>query len=133
MELRERAETVSRMFIRLDASIRSELTAIEIREQQEREQKRLRWGVAVSALSLIAVPIGFLAAYFGINATEVSNQWSMFDMHHYWRVYAAAACLAFVPPISFLILNGRAWLTSHQEKKERQKKLQAESDSNAGA
>jgi hypothetical protein len=28
MELRERAETVSRMFIRLDASIRSELTAI---------------------------------------------------------------------------------------------------------
>ncbi len=133
MELRERAETVSRMFIRLDASIRSELTAIEIREQQEQEQKRLRWGAAVSVLSLPAVPIGFLGAYFGINATEVNNQWSIFDMHHYRPVYVTAGFLALIPLIVFLILNGRAWLTSHQEKKERQKQLQAQFDSNAGA
>jgi heme exporter protein D len=79
------------------------------------------------------VPIGFLGAYFGINATEVSNQWSIFDMHHYRPVYATAGCLALVPLIAFFILNGRAWLTSHQEKKKRQKQLQAQPDSNAGA
>lgn len=133
MELRERAETVSRMFTRLDASIKSELTAIEIREQQEREQKRLRWGAAVSVLSLPAVPIGFLGTYFGINATEVKNDWSIFDMHHYRPVYVTAACLALVPLIAFLILNGRAWLTSRQEKKERQKQLQEQYDRNAEA
>ncbi|HEY6425365.1 MAG TPA: hypothetical protein VIY28_19405 [Pseudonocardiaceae bacterium] len=132
MELRERAETVSRMFVRLDASIRSELTAIEIRERQRQEQKRLRWGAAVSVLSLIAVPIGFLGTYFGINGTQVQSEWSIFDMHHYWLAYIAAGCLALVPFISFLILNGGAWLASHREKKERQEQLQAESSSNAG-
>ncbi|HSL06391.1 MAG TPA: hypothetical protein VK887_00265 [Pseudonocardiaceae bacterium] len=133
MELRERAETASRMFIRLDASIRSELTAIEIRERQQQEQKRLRWGAAVSVLSLIAVPIGFLVAYFGINATEVNDEWSIFDMHHYWPAYAVAGFLALVPLISFLILNRHAWRTSRQEKKKRQEQLQAESSSNAKA
>ncbi|MGH3800262.1 MAG: hypothetical protein ACRDTD_09050 [Pseudonocardiaceae bacterium] len=133
MELRERAETASRMFIRLDASIRSELTAIEIRERQQQEQKRLHWGAAVSVLSLIAVPIGFLVAYFGINATEVNNTWSIFDMHHYWHVYSVAGFLALVPLIGFLILNGRAWRTSRRERKKRQEQLRAESSSNAKA
>jgi hypothetical protein len=133
MELRERAETVSRMFIRLDASIRSELTAIEIRERQQQEQKRLHWGAAVSVLSLIAVPIGFLGTYFGINSTQVNSAWSIFDMHHYLLAYVAAGCLALVPFISFLILNGGAWLASRREKKERQKQLQTESSSYAEA
>ena len=127
--------------MRLDASIRSELTAIEIREQHEQEKERLFWGASVGALSLIAVPIGFLAAYFGINATEVSNQWSIFNMDHYWPVYVAAGCLALVPLIAFLILNKRALVISRQDEEERQKKLrakkrqeqlQAQSDSNAG-
>jgi len=133
MELRERAETVSRMFIRLDASIRSELTAIEIRERQRQEQKRLRWGAAVSILSLIAVPIGFLGTYFGINGTQVNSGWSIFDMHHYWITYVAAGCLALVPFISFLILNSGAWLASRRENKERQEQLQAQSSSDTGA
>jgi hypothetical protein len=141
MELRERAETASRMFMRLDASIRSELTAIEIRERHEQEKERLFWGASVGVLSLIAVPIGFLAAYFGINATEVSNQLSIFDMGHYWPAYVTAGCLALVPLIAFRILNNRALVTSRQDEAERQKKLrekkrqeqlQAQSDSNAG-
>jgi hypothetical protein len=133
MELRERAETVSRMFIRLDASIRSELTAIDIRERQHQEQKRLRWGAAVSVLSLIAVPIGFLGTYFGINGTEVKGEWSIFDMHHYWLAYVAAGCLALVPFISFLVLNGGAWLASRRENKERQEQLRTEFSSYAEA
>lgn len=127
LELRERAETVSKMFIRLAASIRSELTAIEIKVRRQQEGKRLRWGAAVSVLSLIAVPIGFLGTYFGINSTQVNSAWSIFDMHHYWLAYVAAGCLALVPFISFLILNGGAWLASRQEKKDRQKQLQAAS------
>jgi hypothetical protein len=123
MELRERAETVSRMFTRLDASIRSELTAIEIRERQQQEEKRLRWGAAVSFLGLIAVPIGFLGAYFGINGREVNSDWSIFDMNHYEPAYLAAGSLALIPFISFLVLNGRAWLTSRREKKQRESEL----------
>ncbi|HEY3749962.1 MAG TPA: hypothetical protein VGL80_12255, partial [Pseudonocardiaceae bacterium] len=119
MELRERANTVSRMFTRLDASIRSELTAIEIREQQENEERRLRRGAAVSVLSFVAVPLGFLLAFFGINADQVNGDWSIFDLGHYLTVYVAATALAVTPFIAFLILNGRAWLVSYREKKDR--------------
>jgi hypothetical protein len=133
MELRERAKTASRMFVRLDASIRSELIAIDIRERQQQEGRRLRWGAAITVLSLLAVPIGFLGAYFGINAREVKSDWSIFDMDHYEFAYVAAGCLALIPLISFLALNGRAWLTNWREKRRREKQLRALSGSQVTA
>jgi hypothetical protein len=124
MELRERAETVSRMFSRLDASIRSELTAIEIRERQADEVKRLRRDAAISVLSFIAVPVGFLVAFFGINSTQVNSSWSIFNFHHYLFVYLTAVFLALTPLIAFFVLNGSAWLRSRAEKTERNNRLQ---------
>ncbi len=120
MELPTRARTVSRMFARLDSSIRSELTAIDIRERKEEERKRLeqerarlRRAVAVSALSTVGVPLGFLVSFFGINATQVQGTYSIFDMRHYLDVYLAAAVLACVPFGVLVFLNGsaalRAW------------------------
>jgi formate-dependent nitrite reductase membrane component NrfD len=119
------------MFSRLDASIRSELIAIEIRERQQQEEKRLRWGIAVTVLSLIAVPIGFLGAYFGVNASEVNDDWSMFDMSHHRFAYITAGCLMFIPFICFLVLNGNSWLANRREKKQREENLRAISRSQA--
>lgn len=124
MELRERAETVSRMFTRLDASIRSELTAIDIREQQAEEDKRLRRDAAFSVLSFIGVPLGFLLAYFGINGSQVNSNWSIFSSH-YMPVYIAAAVLAVTPLVAFLALNGRVWLRSRRDKTLRKDRLRA--------
>jgi len=124
MELRERAETVSRMFSRLDASIRSELTAIEIRERQADEDKRLRRDAAVSVLSFIGVPLGFLVAFFGINSTQVNNRWSIFNFHHYLFVYLTAAFLALTPLMAFFVLNGREWMRSRADKTDRDNRLQ---------
>jgi hypothetical protein len=126
MELRERAETVSRMFTRLDATIRSELTAIEIREQHADEQRRIRRNAAISALSFIAVPLGFLLAFFGINAQQVDGHLSIFDWGHYLTVYIAAAVLAFTPVFAFLVLNGRAWLKNRSEQRERDRAVARE-------
>jgi hypothetical protein len=126
MELRERAETVSRMFSRLDASIRSELTAIEIRERQSDEVKRLRRDAAISVLSFVAVPVGFLVAFFGINSTQVNSSWSIFNFHHYLFVYLTAVFLALTPLIAFFVLNGSAWLRSRADKTERNNRLQQE-------
>jgi len=128
MELRDRADTVSRMFSRLDASIRSELTAIEIRERQAEEDKRLRRDAAVSVLTFIAVPVGFLVAFFGINATQVRNGWSIFSMSHYWPVYLAAGLLALAPLVAFAVLNGRALRRSRQDRQERQARLRGNSE-----
>lgn len=134
LELRERAETVSRMFSRLEASIRAELTAIEIRDRREDEKKRrleteerrlrreeeeqrlrreeeerrlrheeeedrrVRWGFAIGVVSFLAIPIGFLSAFFGLNVQQVQPGWSVFNYHHYWLAYVAAAILTAIPP-----------------------------------
>jgi len=116
------------MFSRLDASIRSELTAIEIRERQAEEDKRLRRDAAVSVLTFIGVPVGFLVAFFGINATQVRNGWSIFSMHHYWPVYLAAGLLALAPLVAFAVLNGRALRRSRQDRQERQARLRGNSE-----
>jgi hypothetical protein len=102
LELPTRAETVSKMFTRLDGSIRSEITAIEIRERREEQVKRLRGAIAGSVLSMVGVPVGVLTAFFGVNAREVEAKWSMFDLHHYLGVYVVAACLALIPVLVFL-------------------------------
>lgn len=117
MELRQRAETVSRMFSRLDASIRSELTAIDIREQQDSERKRLHRGAAISVLAVIGAPLSFFLGFFGISAQQVNSSWSIWDYHHYLLVYLTAGCVAITPLVVFLILNRRAWRHSRHEKK----------------
>jgi hypothetical protein len=110
MELRERSETVSRMFNRLDASIQSELTAIDIRSKREEEQRRLRWTVSLGALSFVAIPISVLGAYFGSNGTQVSNSDSIFDLHHYERVYVWTVVLTVLPLVTWLLLLLRDYL-----------------------
>lgn len=105
LELRERAQTVSRMFARLDASIRSELTAIDIRDRRREEDKRLRWGVSIGVLTFITIPIGFLGAYFGINARQVDSSWSIFDLRHYGYVYLTAGALTVLPLVTWLALG----------------------------
>lgn len=105
LELRERAQTVSRMFARLDASIRSELTAIDIRERREEEDKRLRWGLSIGLLTFITIPLGFLGAYFGLNARQVNSDWSIFDLRHYGYVYLAAGVLMVVPLFAWVVLG----------------------------
>jgi len=115
MQIRTRANTVSQMFIRLGGSIRSELTAIESRESQEEEVRRLRneeqrvrTAVAFGALSFVIAPVGFLLGYFGINARQVQATDSMWDLHHYALAYAVAALLALIPPLMLMFLNGAA-------------------------
>jgi hypothetical protein len=109
MELPTRAGTVSQMFDRLDGSIRSEITAIEIRERRQKEARQLRTSVGAGLLSTLGVPVGFLVAFFGVNATEVNDRLSMFD-RHYAPVYAVAAGMALLPVAVFLASYPVLWL-----------------------
>jgi hypothetical protein len=99
LDLTEQTRTLSRMFAQLSGSVRSEITAIEIRERR-RDLYRQKWNAAAaSVISFLAFPISFVVAFFGINATQVSSQYSMFDYHHYWWVYIIGFLLATVPAI----------------------------------
>jgi hypothetical protein len=119
LELQTRAETVSQMFRRLDGSIQSEITAIDIRERRSADARRVSVGFATSLISTIAVPIGFLIAFFGINATQVSNAYSMFDWGHYRWAYITALTLGLIPVVAFVALYGRAWLDVRKRKRAR--------------
>jgi len=139
MELDKRADRVSRMFTRLDSSIRSELTAIDIREAKERdrlrdiedarrvreaeerdrlrdaedarreraEERHRRGESAVTLLTTLAVPLGFLVAFFGINASQVQVTYSIWDYHRYWGAYLFALVLILVPFGTLSYLRGR--------------------------
>jgi hypothetical protein len=122
MELPARARTVSRMFARLDSSIRSELTAIEIRERREEERKRLRGAVAASLLGFVLAPLGFLMAFFGINAVQVNSQFSLFDWRHYWAAYVVAAAIAVLPLIVFVALYGWSWFVDRRRDRRRSRR-----------
>jgi hypothetical protein len=106
MQIRTRANTVSQMFIRLGGSIRSELTAIESRETQKEEARRIRSALAFGALSFIVVPISFVIGFFGINARQIHQDQSMWNWHYYHWAYAAAVALALVPLLVFAIMYG---------------------------
>jgi hypothetical protein len=116
MQIRTRANTVSQMFIRLGGSIRSELTAIESRESQKEEARRVRSAVAFGALSFVIAPVGFVLGFFGINASQVHQSVSMWNLHYYGWAYATAGVLALIPPLVLMFLNGavamRRWRPS---------------------
>lgn len=93
--LAERTATVSQMLRRLDATIRSELTSIQSVERRTDENRRLRWAVAIGFVTSVAIPISLVLAFFGINASQVDADRSMFDSG-YAGVYAGVGLLAVI-------------------------------------
>jgi Mg2+ and Co2+ transporter CorA len=92
-------ETLNRglgeMFTRLGGSVRSELTAVESRERRQDEAERRAWGVrALSALGFFLVPATFFFGFFGMNAAEVPDTRSLWDLSSYWPAYTVTALLA---------------------------------------
>jgi hypothetical protein len=90
MSLASKALTAGRMLQRLDAAIRSELTAIESIERRADENRRIRYAVAVGFVSAVAIPGSLILAYLGINASQVNPDRSMFD-HRYVAMYLIVA------------------------------------------
>jgi hypothetical protein len=97
MDLDRQARTLSQMFDQIGGSLRSEITAIEVREQRETEARQ-RWNsVAAGVLSLFGVAVGFVIAYLGINTVEVpDHELSMWD-GTFKHMYLTAASFAVIP------------------------------------
>jgi hypothetical protein len=97
MDLDRQARTLSQMFDQIGGSLRSEITAIEVREQREGEARQ-RWNsVAAGVLSLVGVAVGFVIAFLGINTVEVPDHaLSMWD-GTFKHMYLTAAGFAVIP------------------------------------
>lgn len=122
LDLRGQAQAVNQMFTRLAGSIQSEITAIDIRERKVEERRARHSAFATTVLSVIGVPLGFLVAFFGVNSSDVSTRYSVFNWHHYWLVYRIALVLALVPLGVFAVLHGPTWAQAlaqrHRERRQ---------------
>jgi hypothetical protein len=112
MDLSNQANALSQMFDQLDGSLRSEITAIDVRERR-RNDGRKKWNAfAAGILSLIGVSVGFVIAFLGVNTTEVpgntGKQLSMWDPHFAY-LYLIAGAFALVPVFLIAFPYLREW------------------------
>ncbi|GAA0564988.1 hypothetical protein GCM10010172_55600 [Paractinoplanes ferrugineus] len=110
MDLSGQARALSQMFSQLGGSLKSEITAIDVRERR-RDEGRQKWNAfAAGVLSLVGVSVGFVIAFLGINAKEVPNApaVSMWDSR-FATVYLVAGLIALVPVFFILFPYLREW------------------------
>jgi hypothetical protein len=122
LDLEKQATTLSQMFRQLGGSVRSELTAIDIRDRAKEEAKerleeatQRQYELAATVLTVLVIPVGLVIGFLGINAVEVSDKASMFDLHVYWPAYLAALGVGLVPVGLVAWLRHRARRQAHAE------------------
>ncbi len=119
MDLSTQAKTLSDMFTQVANSVRSEITAITVREQR-RGEGRHKWNAfAGGILSLLGVSVGFVIAFLGINTTEVpsgDHQVSMWDSK-FSNVYLVAGLFALIPVFLILIPYLRDWAARRDDRR----------------
>jgi hypothetical protein len=79
-----RAETTGHMLGRLRNAIAAELTAVQSIENRADDARRVRTVAAVTFVSTVAGTLSLLFGFFGINATQVNANHSMFDPRYVW-------------------------------------------------
>jgi hypothetical protein len=117
MDLSNQAKALSQMFDQLDGSLRSEITAIDVRERR-RNDGRQKWNAfAAGILSLIGVSVGFVIAFLGVNTTEVPDaggeHLSMWDPHFAY-LYLIAGVFALVPVFLISFPYMREWTSQNR-------------------
>jgi hypothetical protein len=66
------------------------------KEQEEAGHRRRTATLAAGLFSTVAVPLSLLLAWFGISTRDLDPKLSMFNMAHYWFVYASAFALVMI-------------------------------------
>ncbi|MFB9233957.1 hypothetical protein ACFFWC_00150 [Plantactinospora siamensis] len=118
MDLSGQAQALSQMFGQLSGSLRSEITAIDVRERR-RDDGRQKWNAfAAGVLSLIGVSVGFVIAFLGVNTTQVPTEpkpLSMWDPK-FASVYLVAGLFAVVPVFLIAFPYLRSWTERRRDR-----------------
>ena len=81
------AATVGRMLDRLGRIIQAELEGVRVRERMSDERRRLVGSIALGSLYIIALPLGIICGFFGINTSDVQPGSSFLDLSRYALIY----------------------------------------------
>ena len=113
MDLTGRAETAARMLQRLERAINAELTALAGAEREADEARRIRWTVAAGFVSTVAIPLTLIFAFFGVNATEVDANASMFSLR-YVELYLVVVSIVVTGGLLVAVLGLRQRRRQHR-------------------
>ncbi len=85
--LTDNVSTVSAMLARLASVLSAEQASQGSLDARKQDLRRLRYGVAVGFLSVVAVPIAIILGFFGGSYREVDAGRSIFDWRRYYPMY----------------------------------------------
>lgn len=108
-ELAREAETVSSMLERLEQGLRSEIEKLQAEERSSDERRRQVTSTGLGLVSAIAVPLGLLFAFFGVNATEVDPRASIFSLDKYEAAYFGLAGIFLLAAVVAITLCVAFW------------------------
>lgn len=95
MDLSNQAKTLSTMFTQVASSVRSEITAISVREQRRSEGRRHWNAFAAGLLSLAGVSVGLVVAFLGTNTRQVPDNPTLSMWHvQFLGLYLTAGLFA---------------------------------------
>ncbi len=91
----------SRMLGRLDSVLQARLANLQAAVQEQAERRNRILSGMFAAGTLIALPPALLPAFFGVNASQVHSQRSIFEMRSYWGAYI----LAWIPFVVLVMVG----------------------------
>ena len=101
-------DTISAMLDRLKAAVHAETVAVDERDRQAADYRRLRNSVAIGVLTIAAVPLSLLLAFFGVSAAEIDPTASLFDVRRYALFYGIVGALVGVSVLAYVFFLVRA-------------------------
>lgn len=115
LQLRENAETVSKMLTRLGTALAAEQASVTAYERRCQELRRRRYTVAVGFLSTVAIPISIIVGFFSGQSSEVYPRSSMFSLNQYGWLYSSVLLMVVATYVIFALL----WLGERRELRQR--------------
>ncbi|WP_293015737.1 hypothetical protein [Mycolicibacterium sp.] len=111
IDSRGNREALERMLGRLVEMIRVEQDALELRVSTRSELRSRRWTISVGLASATAIPFTLVFGYFGMNASEIESNHSMFDPK-YWVIYGSVLLIS-----ALIITTHMALLWRHRRRR----------------
>ena len=87
LDLPAAVEATSTMLARLSAAAAEERAVVAARERVADERRLRLWSAVGGALGAVAVPVGLVFAFLGINTRDVDAEKSLFDVATYGLFY----------------------------------------------
>ena len=104
-DMPDEAKTTATMLARLSHAIQSDLEVVRATERLADERRRLLGSVLIGLVTLVALPLGIVFGFFGINTTDVQSGASLLDIAEYKVLYALVFGVMFATIVTGVMLR----------------------------